>query len=124
MMRATKRAIVGAALALALFGAAAANAETQCRQGNQVVNVGRSMCQDGFTTTCMSNGAWWVDRHAPCFKGGAVSASCQISPVEFAAPGAHACVHGRLRQCSEKGEWIDLIGECQKSAAPLAGGAR
>ena len=116
--------VVSVALMLSVLGAAAANAETQCRQGNQTVSVGRSMCQDGFTTTCMANGAWWVDRHAPCFKGGAVTASCQISPVEFAAPGARACVRGRMRQCSEKGEWIDLIAECQGSAAPLAGGAR
>jgi len=118
------RTLLGAALALTLLGAASAHAETQCRQGNQVVNVGRSMCQDGFTTTCMANGAWWVDRHAPCFKGGAVTASCKISPVEFAAPGATACVQGRMRQCSEKGAWIDLIAECQKSVVPLAGGAR
>ncbi|MBV8169771.1 MAG: hypothetical protein JO021_23500 [Alphaproteobacteria bacterium] len=118
------RELLGAALALSLLGAASANAETQCHQGNQVVNVGRTMCQGGFTTTCMSNGAWWVDRHAPCFHGGAVSASCKISPVESAAPGVQACVRGRMRQCSEKGEWIDLIAECQSSSAPLAGGAR
>jgi hypothetical protein len=117
-----RRVILGLALALSVLGDA--SAATQCRQGNQIVGAGRQMCQDGFMTTCMANGAWWVDRHAPCFKGGAVSTSCQISPVESAAPGASACVQGRMRQCSEKGEWIDLIAECQKSGAPLAGGAR
>jgi hypothetical protein len=116
--------ILGIVLALGVLGVADARAATQCRQGNQIVSPGRQMCQDGFMTTCMANGAWWVDRHEPCFKGGAVSHSCQISPVEFAAPGARACVQGRLRQCSDKGDWIDLIGECQKSAVPLAGGAR
>ncbi len=119
-----RRAVLGLALLLGVLGATDANAVTQCRFANQIVSAGRQMCQDGFMTTCTSNGAWWVDRHAPCFKGGAVSSSCQISPVEFAAPGARACVQGRLRQCSEKGEWIDLIGECQNSGAPLAGGAR
>jgi hypothetical protein len=106
--------LVVAALTLGVFGATEASAATQCRHGNQIVGAGQQMCQDGFTTTCMPNGAWWVDRHAPCFKGGAVSSSCPISPVEFAAPGVRACVHGRLRQCSEKGEWIDLIADCRK----------
>jgi hypothetical protein len=110
----TRGLIVGIALALGGLGAADARADTQCREGNQIVGAGRHMCRDGFMTTCMPNGAWWVDRHAPCFKGGAVETSCRISPVEFAAPGARACVQGRLRQCSDKGEWIDLIADCQK----------
>jgi hypothetical protein len=106
--------VAAAALLLGIGVAAAADAPGMCRQGDQLVGAGKSMCQNGFMTTCMGNGAWYVDRHEPCFKGGAVSASCQISKTEFAAPGARSCVQGRMRQCSDKGEWIDLIADCSK----------
>lgn len=107
--------LCAAVMLLVSVGAAgAADAPGTCRQGGQSVGAGKSMCQNGFMTTCMANGAWYIDRHDPCFRGGAVSASCQVSKTEFAAPGARSCVQGRLRQCSDKGEWIDLIADCSK----------
>ena len=106
--------IAGAALGLALIVGAPSQASepTDCRLGSELVAPGRSMCLDGFMTVCRSNGAWAVNRHAPCVAGGVTRSACQISAFEMAAPGARSCSAGRLRQCSERGEWIDLAGSC------------
>ena len=103
--------VLGLALGAPSHASGPASGSINCRHGSELVTPGRSMCLDGFTTVCRPNGAWGVDRHAPCFVSGTRTA-CQISTYELAAPGARTCMAGRLRQCSERGEWIDLAGSC------------
>lgn len=107
------RDLLGAAALVVLALAAAAPARAaECRLGDTRVLPGRSMCLDGFTTTCLPRGAWAIDRQLPCVSGGAVEHACRVSATELAAPGARNCNHGRLRQCSQRGDWIDLAGSC------------
>ena len=106
-------------LALALAGAAlapipvrAAATSTGCRIGDTAVLPGRTICLDGMTSVCLPRGAWAIDRQTPCTDAGAIQQACRVSTTELAAPGARSCKAGRLRQCSQKGDWIDLAGSC------------
>ena len=108
------RALAGLTLALAVATAAglgaSARADTNCRFGNELIAPGKALCLNGFASTCRSNGAWAVDRHAPCFSGVTAKRACPVSAVEVAAPGARQCQGGHVRQCSDRGEWIELAG--------------
>jgi hypothetical protein len=107
------RAALGLAVVLALAATATpARADTNCRFGNELIAPGKAMCLNGFATTCRPNGAWAVDRHTPCFSGVSARRACAVSEVEVAAPGARVCRAGRIRQCSERGDWIELAGGC------------
>ncbi len=109
------RAVIGLAVAFALASVAApapAAESTDCKFGNERIAPGKAMCLNGFTTECRPNGAWAVNRQAPCFSGVTARRACTVSPVEIAAPGARSCHQGRARQCSDRGEWIDLAGGC------------
>jgi hypothetical protein len=110
-MRARCGLAVVAAVAAAL-GSSPARADTNCKFGNELIAPGKAMCLNGFATTCRPNGAWAVDRHAPCFSGVSARRACIVSAVEVAAPGARLCRDGRVRQCSERGDWIDLAAGC------------
>ena len=98
---------VMALLALVAFALPAA-AQTACRQGNQLMQPGTTMCLDGFTNTCQPNGAWLSDRQYPCMEPVFPTAakSCTINRNQSAAPGARACINGKRRECGESGAWI------------------
>lgn len=105
-------ALAGLGLAFAAATPADADSAQRCRMANSLIAPGKTMCVDGFTSVCQANGAWGIDRHAPCFATSTSHQACPISANEIAAPGTRHCVQGRLRQCSTRGEWIDLAGSC------------
>src|SRR5207253_6655392 len=79
------RPLLGIALGLGLAGAAApapAAETTNCKFGNEMIAPGKAMCLNGFATECRPNGAWAVNRQAPCFSGVTTKRVCTVSPVE------------------------------------------
>jgi hypothetical protein len=85
-----------------------------CRNGNELVQPGQTMCLDGFTNTCQANGAWISDRQSPCMDPVFPTnvKSCVVNRNQTAAPGARACISGKRRECAETGVWIDLGAPC------------
>ena len=102
-----------AGLALLAF-AGQANAQTACRNGDEIVQPGQTMCVDGFTNMCQANGAWVSNRQSPCMDPvfNTAAKSCTIRRNRSAAPGTRACIDGKRRECAESGTWVDLGVTC------------
>ena len=103
-----------ALVALAALTNLAAAADTACRDGNQAFQTGQTLCLNGFTNTCQSNGAWISDRNWPCMAPvfPTNAKSCTVNANQSAAPGTRACINGKRRECSESGSWISLGVPC------------